>query len=106
MTCVLGPNVLSHLAVDDEAAIDKQLLAWPDRTERMNEDAVARLDGLAAGRAFMVQQVGTVAAATAVDRTPVGKTGRECVSVFRSLSCNCPPPVPRDDSSRALDRVH
>ena len=44
MTGVLGPNVPGDLAVDFEAVIDKQLLAWLDGSEGMNEYAIARLD--------------------------------------------------------------
>jgi hypothetical protein len=37
MTCVLRPNVIGDLAINDKAVVDKQLLTGPDRSECMNE---------------------------------------------------------------------
>ena len=93
MTGVLGPNVPGDLAVDFEAVIDKQLLAWLDGSEGMNEYAIARLGCLAIGCARVVQKAGAVAAAAAVNHASVGKSERECVPEFRSLSCCGPPPA-------------
>ena len=82
MTCIPGPNVPGDLAVDHEAVIDKQLLAWLDGSERVNEYAIARLDCLAIGYARVVQKAGAVAAAAAVNHASVGKSERECVPDF------------------------
>jgi hypothetical protein len=91
MTCVLCPNFFSGLAVDCGATQDKQFLAWLDGGECINGDAVARFIRLAVARTCMVQKAGTVATATAVDHTSVGKAKRECVPNFQSLSCSGPP---------------
>lgn len=65
-----------EVAVDDKAVIDKQLLAWLDGSECMNEDAVAGFDYLAVGQTRMVQKASTVSSAAAIDHTSVGKCTR------------------------------
>ena len=82
MTYILGPNVPGDRAVNFEAVIDKQLLAWLDGSECMNEYAIARLGCLAIGCARVVQEAGAVAAAAAVYHASVRKTERECVPDF------------------------
>ena len=67
MTCVLRPNLIGDLAINDKAVVDKRLLAGLDRSERMDEYPIARLDGLAVGFACVIQKARAVAALAAVN---------------------------------------
>ena len=93
MTCVLGPNVPGDRAVNFEAVIDKQLLAWLDGSECVNEYAIARLDCLAGGCAGMVKETGAVSAATSIDYTTVGEAKYERMPSIRSLAGGCASPT-------------
>ena len=56
MTCIVGADVVGDLAVDSGAIVDEKLVARLDGDERMNEDTITRLDGLAVWRAGMVDE--------------------------------------------------
>ena len=93
MTSVLGTDVFAHLAVDREAVVDEKFFVRPDAGEGVDEDAIARLDRLAVGRARVVQETGAVSAATAIDDATVRQAEHERMAGFRSLACRCPPPA-------------
>jgi hypothetical protein len=97
MTRVLDTDVFGHLAVDREAVVDKKVFARPDAGEYVDEDAIARLDRLAVGRARMVQETGAVPAATAIDDATARQTARqtehEHMAGLRLLACGGPPPA-------------
>ncbi|EEF27585.1 conserved hypothetical protein [Ricinus communis] len=71
MTCVLRPDLVADFAINDKAIVDKQLLAGIDRSERVNEHAIAHLDGPAVGFARVIQKPCAVAAPAAVNDASV-----------------------------------
>lgn len=66
MTCVLRPNLIGDLAIADKAVVDKQFIPGVDRGERVNEHAIADLDGLAVGFARVIHKPRAVAVPAAV----------------------------------------
>ena len=93
MTRVLGTDVVGYLAVDRETVVDIKFFVRADVGECVDEDAIARLDRLAVGRACMVQETGAVPAATAIDDAAVRQTEHERMAGLRPLACRCPPPA-------------
>ena len=80
MTSVLGTDVFAHLAVDREAVVDEKFFVRPDAGEGVDEDAIARLDRLAVGRARVVQEAGAVPVSTAIDDAAVRQTKHESMA--------------------------
>jgi len=93
MTRVLDTGVVGHLAVDRETVVDEKFFARPDAGEGVDEDAIARLDRLAVGCTRMVQEMGAVTAATAIDDAAVRQTEYKRMDGLRSLACGGPPPA-------------
>jgi len=67
MTYVLRPNLIGDLAINGKTVVDKQFIPGVDRAERVNEHAIADLDGFAVGLARVIQKPGAVAVPAAVN---------------------------------------
>jgi len=69
----VGADFVGDLAVNREAVVDKKFVSGLDGDEGMNKDTIACLDGLAVGRAGVVDEARAIAAATAVDDPSIRK---------------------------------